>query len=99
MNILITGASRGIGREFVTQFLKNNSVRQLWVVTQNAEKLNSIVADYSERVKVIATSVSEPESRGVIEKALENTSIDLLINNAGTYFKEPDNFTELNLEE
>ena len=98
MNLLITGASRGIGREIVEQYLKNPSLKKIWLTTTNPERLSGLMMAHPEKIKIISTSVSQPGSEAIIKDQLKNETIDLLINNAGTYLEEPDDFESLNVE-
>ncbi len=98
MNIFITGASRGIGREFVEQFLKKPNVDKIWITSSNTDRLQDLVNANPQKVNLISTCVSKPEAKTAIAQALQNETIDLLINNAGTYYDEPDQFAEVNLE-
>ena len=98
MNILITGCSRGIGKEFVQQFLESKNVEKIFAVSQHPESLKDLTIQYPGRLVPIQTSVSEEDSRVQIQNALKDTALDLLVNNAGTYEKEPDDFSEIKID-
>ncbi|MCG3217177.1 MAG: SDR family oxidoreductase [Candidatus Heimdallarchaeota archaeon] len=87
--ILITGSSRGIGLEFVKQFLEKGS----FVIASSRnphkyEELKKLKNKFQENLNIIELDVSNEESR---DKAFESISnqldkLDLLINNAGVRF-------------
>jgi NAD(P)-dependent dehydrogenase (short-subunit alcohol dehydrogenase family) len=95
MNILITGCSRGIGRGLVESFLQSKKAKKIFAVTQNVESLKPLIAQYPKQLTAIHTSVSDNSSKEAIEKALKNETLDLLINNAGIFVREPDGFSEI----
>ena len=79
--IIITGASRGIGKEVVIQLSKNKS-HKIYALSRDLDKMNQSFNQYSN-----VTCVSF-DLNGNIEKQLEEIiqkeeSIDVLINNAG----------------
>ena len=98
MNILITGASRGIGRKIAEILGKDNSV---YVTARNEELLkdfeNYCIAD-------LATT----EGMQRVAAYIQDNKIDVLINNAGEYIYTPalegfdieklEHITRLNLE-
>ena len=97
MNILITGASRGIGRELVEQFLKQSTDNRVVAVSMNADRLMDLHEVYGSRLIATNISVSQETAKAEIKKLFEsgdlkNQALDLLINNAGTYPKEPEDF-------
>lgn len=81
MNIVVTGASRGIGFELVKQFL--NAGHNVFCLTRNLEPLKTIA---HENLKSISTDLSSQESMNsavaFIKK--EVAHIDCIINNAGS---------------
>jgi 3-oxoacyl-[acyl-carrier protein] reductase len=86
MNVVITGASRGIGFELVKQFL--NAGHTVFCLTRNLEPLKYIV---HENLKSISTDLSSQVSMNsaiaFIKK--EVSHIDCIINNAGSLVNKP----------
>lgn len=86
MNIVITGASRGIGKEFVLQYLNQNKENRVLAITQNPEKLKDLQNRFEGR---LFTQALFSEGEILSDKnAASFSSVDLLINNAGIYPKD-----------
>ena len=81
MRVVITGASRGIGAEFVRVLLSQG--HEVHAVSRNSEKLEDLAKDKNLHVHAIdLENVAGPDR---LFRALEGRSVDLLINNAGIY--------------
>mgnify|MGYP003634689590 CR=1 FL=1 len=84
--VLITGANRGIGLEFVRQYAMDG-----WRVLacsrdpKKADALNSLATQYSKTIVVHALDVANHQQIEQLSEMLISESIDLLINNAGIY--------------
>ncbi len=94
MNIVITGASRGIGFELAKLFLKNN--HQVICLTRNTSTLNEFKHD---NLTSISTDLASQESMNnaleIIKKDFK--TIDCIIHNAGTLINKP--FEQISLQE
>jgi NAD(P)-dependent dehydrogenase (short-subunit alcohol dehydrogenase family) len=83
---LITGANRGLGLEFVTQYAKDG-----WRVLAccrdpgKAKELNALAGKKGSRVTVHALDVSDFGAIDALSRAMPGESIDVLLNNAGVY--------------
>ena len=83
--LLITGANRGIGLELCKQYLEKN-----WLVhatcrnPSTATELNSLLKTHS-NLNIHTLDVSHPEQITTLKHTLNNTPIDILLNNAGVY--------------
>jgi len=84
--MLITGANRGIGLEFVRQYVADG-----WRVVAccrkpaAAEALNRLAAQYPDQITVHALDVTDHAQIDQLAQTLSKQPIDLLINNAGVY--------------
>ena len=84
MKALITGASSGIGREFVYAIDKE-AVDEIWVIARRQDRLEELRGKCSHPVRPLALDLSKDESiaeyRDILEK--EKPEIHLLVNAAG----------------
>lgn len=86
-NVLITGASSGIGLELVKLFALDES--NLIITARNEEKLlkikRNIENEYNSEVTVISTDLTDSNAPDEIYNTLseKNISVDILVNNAG----------------
>ncbi|GFU55320.1 c-factor [Nephila pilipes] len=93
-SVLITGANRGIGLEFVKQFLDQPSPPNfIFATCRNPSKAEDLqkIAKSNPNVKILQLDVRETESFPEIKKQVEQevggTGLNLLINNAGILHK------------
>jgi 3-oxoacyl-[acyl-carrier protein] reductase len=86
MNIVITGASRGIGFELVKQFL--NTGYTVFCLTRNLEPLKAI--NHS-NLKFLSTDLNSQDSMNAAISFIKKdvTHIDCVINNAGSLVNKP----------
>lgn len=81
---LITGANRGIGLEFVRQYLADG-----WHVyaacrdPERAEQLRALGKELGDRLELLRIDVTNAEEVKTAAGSLKGKSIDVLINNAG----------------
>lgn len=104
MNIIITGASRGIGYQLAKIFA-NNENNTVLAIARSKEQLNElknecIRQDLRTKLKTIVFDIENPEH---VKKELKNKimqyidSLDILINNAGYLVNKP--FEDFEIEE
>lgn len=86
MNVIITGASRGIGFELVQQFLKAGDA--VFCLTRNIDPLKAIA---HANLKSYSTDLSSQESMNEAAAFIKNevTQIDYIIHNAGSLVNKP----------
>lgn len=84
-NILITGANRGIGLEFVNQYInREDRVIATCRNMDNAEELKSLQMLHAD-LSVLELDVSSTESVRTFMSELGSQAVDIFINNAGVY--------------
>jgi len=76
--VLITGANRGLGLEFATQYAADG-----WRVIGTARRPDAATDLAATGAEVVALDVADPDSIAQLARTLDGRSIDLLINNAG----------------
>ena len=86
MNIaIVTGASSGMGREFVLQLNQYVDVDAIWVIARRLEALESLKQEVSVPVRPIPLDLGDASSFPALEVILakEKPNIKLLVNAAG----------------
>jgi len=103
MNIIVTGASRGIGAELVKIF-SANSDNYIIAIASNGEKLNALKEEClkinkNAKVETIVCDFAKAEQINslIIEIKKLTPVIDILINNAGKLLNKP--FLEIQNED
>ncbi len=96
---LITGASSGLGREFLYQANKWVYVDEVWVVSRSEKALKELELISSYKLKIIPLDLTKESSLLKLNELLtkEKPDIKLLINNAG-YGKFGD-FDKINIDD
>lgn len=87
MNILITGASRGIGRDLATT-LADHPGHQILVLSRNEERLKEL-SDQYRNIDYLRYDLGRPNVVGLQEKLSRWPKMDILVNNAGLLVKKP----------
>lgn len=89
--VLITGGSRGIGLMIASTFVKNGA--KVYISSRNAEVCQAVEAELSKIGNCIAIpadlSTHEGQQNLVSEITSRETSLDVLINNAGANWSAP----------
>lgn len=82
---IITGASSGMGREFVYAIDREYQLDELWVIARREERLKELAAECKTPVRVLAWDLSDSTcfERYKALLAEEKPEISLLVNNAG----------------
>ena len=82
---IVTGASSGMGREFVLQLSRYVQVDEIWAIARRSDALNTLKTEVSTTVRPIPLDLTLPESFTHLEHLLESEKPDirLLVNAAG----------------
>jgi len=83
--VLVTGANRGIGYEYVRQYAFDGwqVIAAMRDAAHGIKDLERLAAERRADVTIAQLDVAEPESVTALAKKLKGTPIDLLVNNAG----------------
>lgn len=86
MNVaVITGASSGIGREYVALLAKEDNVDEIWALARDKEKLRALADGSSFPIRTFSIDVSDLDSvksfKSVLEQ--EKPNVTWLVNSAG----------------
>lgn len=95
---IITGASSGMGRDFVYALDKDYKYDEIWVVARRRERLEEIGENVSTPIRIFALDLSSTKSVEELAKAFakENVKIKTLVNAAG--FGKFNRFEDVELE-
>ncbi len=93
--ILVTGANRGLGFEFVKQYLVDGNY--VIALSRKPEILQSLKDQLPDRLKILSVDLTDFETLEKCATELQGERIDILINNAGV-FGEEQSFENINFE-
>ena len=82
---VITGASSGMGREFVRQIEATDKFDEIWVIARRKERLLSLAEQIETPIRAIALDLSLPESFDEYKALLESEKpeVAVLVNGSG----------------
>lgn len=98
--VFITGANRGIGLEFVKQYLQDGwRVIATARAPKRAVELYALQEEHTQQLRVEALDISDWQAITRLREALGGEHIDIMINNAGVYGKTPQVLGQLDVAE
>ncbi len=82
---VVTGASSGMGREFVLQLEQYITVDEIWVIARRGERLCELQGEVGAKIRPISLDLTESESFTKYSTMLEEEKpeVSLLVNGAG----------------
>ena len=82
---IVTGASSGLGKEFVKLLLDDKNIDKIFVLARNKTNLDNLKNDYGDKIIPYPIDLSDIDNIKSFSKILEqeNANIKILINNAG----------------
>lgn len=97
--VLVTGTNRGIGLEFVKQYLDRG--HRVLATCRNPDSKGELadLAAANSNVTLMALDVGNDESRASFAAALADTPVDIFINNAGVYGPRDASFGKVDAKE
>jgi short-subunit dehydrogenase len=96
MNIIVTGASKGIGFDTVLEFSKSNENRII-ALSRDLAKLTELqkqcLDQNNAKIHIVSCDIADIKKSNLQQTLEDFENIDILINNAGLLIKKP--FLEL----
>jgi len=82
---IVTGASSGLGKEFVKLLINDKNLAEIFVLARRKDKLDELKKEYGDKIKPYSIDLSDINNIKTFGKYLENqkVNIKILINNAG----------------
>ena len=96
---IVTGASSGLGKEFVKLLINDKSIDEIFVLARSKDKLDELKNDYGNKIKPYPMDLSDISNIKSFGKFLEKeqSNIKILINNAG--FAKFCSYDDISIEE
>lgn len=82
---VITGASSGMGRDFVRQLDAADTYDEIWVIARRRDRLESLAAEVRAPLRILALDLTKQESIEEYKAALAecNPTVSVLVNGSG----------------
>jgi len=82
---VITGASSGMGKEFVLQLSRQKQFDEIWVIARREERLLALQNEVDTKIRAIPLDLTREESIGEYRALLESEKpvVDVLVNASG----------------
>ena len=95
---VITGASSGMGREFVLQLSQEKQFDEIWVIARRTDRLQSLQNEVKTKIRPISLDLTREESIAEYGRLLEaeKPEVDVLVNASGVGRFGP--FSDMELE-
>ena len=97
---IITGASAGLGREFVQSVIEEQlEIEEIWLIARRKKLLEEITQQFpAQKFKILPLDLTQDESFAVFQKELaaSQAEIKLLVNDAGLLAAKP--FSQIGVE-
>ena len=96
---VVTGASSGLGNEFVKIFIKNRNLDEVWAIARNKDNLIKLKEEYGNNIKLFSVDLSDFSSVKKLGEIIrkKKPEIRYLVNSAG--FAKFCSYSDLSLEE
>lgn len=96
---IVTGASSGLGREFVRQIAAREQLDELWVIARREDRLRQLEKEAALPLRPVCLDLARSENILVLRKLLEAEKPDvrILVNAAG--FGRMGNYEEISSED
>ena len=100
---IVTGASSGIGKEFVALILKEAGIDELWAIGQNEERLKEVKEYDKDKVRIFSMDLTDRRNLDVLEALISSEDVNIVwLANCAGYAKfcdygGIDRFTSINM--
>ena len=83
---IVTGASSGVGREFVRQIDRRETYDEIWVIARRHEYLEALQKEVGTRLRLLSYDLTNPKTFDALSIMMDEIQPDirLLVNAAGT---------------
>lgn len=95
---VITGASSGMGREFVRQLEASENFDEIWVIARRKDRLLSLAEEVKTPLRAIALDLSRSESFEEYKTILEQEKPDVAVLVNGSGFGKFGAFSDISLD-
>lgn len=82
---VVTGASSGLGREFVRQIAKETALDEIWVIARRRDRLLALEQEVTVPLRILALDLTDPQALDAYSAELRaaRPSVELLVHAAG----------------